>query len=174
MLRGIDPIIGPELIHALRAMGHGDEITIVDANFPAVAMAKRLIRMDGHDAVRVADAVLSLMPLDRFAPDETAIRMEVVGDPDAVPPVCALFQDVIDRRDPGYKLQKLGALRLLRAREAVLRDHRHRRTPALRQCHPQDGCDRSVRRVGLRPLSDPGCVFRKAANKRRGRVLSRA
>jgi len=107
MLRGIDPIIGPELIHALRAMGHGDEITIVDANFPAVAMAKRLIRMDGHDAVRVADAVLSLMPLDRFAPDETAIRMEVVGDPGAVPPVCALFQDVIDRRDPGYKLQKL-------------------------------------------------------------------
>lgn len=107
MLRGIDPIIGPELIFTLRAMGHGDEIAIVDANFPAVAMAKRLVRLDGHDAVRVADAVLSLMPLDRFAADETAIRMEVVGEPDAVPPVCALFQDVIDRRDPGYKLAKL-------------------------------------------------------------------
>ncbi|HWJ74025.1 MAG TPA: RbsD/FucU domain-containing protein [Kaistia sp.] len=107
MLRGIDPIIGPDLLFTLRAMGHGDEITIVDANFPAVAMAKRLIRMDGHDAVRVTDAVLSLMPLDRFAPDETAIRMEVVGEPDAVPPVCALFQEVIDHRDPGYKLAKL-------------------------------------------------------------------
>ncbi|MBZ9937108.1 ribose ABC transporter [Mesorhizobium sp. BR1-1-16] len=107
MLRGIDPIIGPDLLFTLRAMGHGDEIVIVDANFPALAMAKRLIRMDGHDAVRVADAVLSLMPLDRFAPDETAIRMEVVGEPDAVPPVCALFQDVIDHRDPGYKLAKL-------------------------------------------------------------------
>ena len=107
MLRGIDPILGPDLLFALRAMGHGDEIAIVDANFPALAMAKRLIRLDGHDAVRVTDAVLSLLPLDRFAPDETAIRMEVVGDPDAVPPICTLFQDVIDRRDPGYQLVKL-------------------------------------------------------------------
>ncbi len=107
MLRGIDPIIGPDLLFTLRSMGHGDEITIVDANFPALAMAKRLIRMDGHDAVTVADAVLSLMPLDRFAPDETAIRMEVVGDPVAVPPICITFQEVIDRRDPGYKLAKL-------------------------------------------------------------------
>ncbi|MCX5495081.1 ribose ABC transporter [Kaistia dalseonensis] len=107
MLRGIDPIIGPDLLYTLRAMGHGDEIAIVDANFPALAMAKRLIRMDGHDAVTVADAILSLMPLDRFAADETAIRMEVVGDPEAVPPVCTLFQDVVDRRDPGYKVVKL-------------------------------------------------------------------
>lgn len=107
MLRGIDPIIGPDLLFTLRAMGHGDEIAIVDANFPSVAMAKRLVRMDGHDAVTVADAILSLMPLDRFAPDETAIRMEVVGDPAAEPPVCRLFQDVIDRRDPGYTLARL-------------------------------------------------------------------
>jgi L-fucose mutarotase len=107
MLRGIDPIIGPDLLFTLRAMGHGDEITVVDANFPALAMAKRLIRMDGHDAVRVTDAILSLMPLDRFAPDETAIRMEVVGDPAAEPAVCTLFQNVIDNRDPGYKLAKL-------------------------------------------------------------------
>jgi L-fucose mutarotase len=107
MLRGIDPILGPDLLFTLRAMGHGDEIAIVDANFPALAMAKRLIRLDGHDAVKVADAILSLMPLDRFAPDETAIRMEVVGDPDAVPPVCAIFQEVVDRRDPGFKVTKL-------------------------------------------------------------------
>jgi len=107
MLRGIDPILGPDILFALRAMGHGDEIVIVDANFPALAMAKRLLRLDGHDAVRVTDAVLSLMPLDRFAPEETAIRMEVVGQPDAVPPVCDLFQEVMDRRDPGYRLAKL-------------------------------------------------------------------
>ena len=107
MLRGIDPIIGPDLIFTLRAMGHGDEIAIVDATVPAVSRARRLVRLDGHDAVRVADAVLSLMPLDRFAPEETAIRMEVVGDPQAEPPVCTLFQEVIDRRDPGYTLAKL-------------------------------------------------------------------
>lgn len=107
MLRGIDPILGPDLLFTLQAMGHGDEIAIVDANFPAHAMGKRLIRLDGHDAVRVTDAILSLMPLDRFAPEETAIRMEVVGDPTAVPPVCALFQETIDHRDPGYKLATL-------------------------------------------------------------------
>lgn len=107
MLRGIDPILGPDLLFTLRAMGHGDEIVVVDANFPALAMAKRLIRLDGHDAVRVADAILSLVPLDRFAPDETAIRMEVVGDPDAEPPIAALFQAAMDRHDPGYKIAKL-------------------------------------------------------------------
>jgi L-fucose mutarotase len=107
MLRGIDPILGPDLLFTLRAMGHGDEIAIVDANFPALGMAKRLIRLDGHDAVRVTDAILSLMPLDRFVPAEAAIRMEVVGDPHAVPPVCATFQEVMDRRDPGYKLARL-------------------------------------------------------------------
>lgn len=107
MLRGIDPILGPDLLFTLRAMGHGDEIAIVDSNFPALAMARRLVRLDGHDAVRVADAILSLMPLDRFAPNEAAIRMEVVGDPDAEPPVCALFQQVVDRRDPGYRVAKL-------------------------------------------------------------------
>lgn len=107
MLRGIDPILGPDLLFTLRAMGHGDEIVVVDANYPALAMAKRLIRLDGHDAVRVTDAILSLMPLDRFAPHETAIRMQVVDDPHAEPPVCALFQEVMDRRDPGYKLAKL-------------------------------------------------------------------
>lgn len=107
MLRGIDPIIGPDLLFTLRAMGHGDEIVVVDANFPALAMAKRLVRLDGHDAVRVTDAILSLMPLDRFVPHDTAVRMEVVGDPDSVPPVCELFQEVIDRRDPGYKLARM-------------------------------------------------------------------
>ncbi|MBN8998238.1 MAG: ribose ABC transporter [Rhizobiales bacterium] len=107
MLRGIDPLLGPDLLFTLRAMGHGDEIVVVDGNFPALAMAKRLVRLDGHDAVRVTDAILSVMPLDRFAPAEAAIRMEVVGDPHAVPPVCVLFQEVIDRRDPGYKVAKL-------------------------------------------------------------------
>jgi len=103
MLRGIDPILGPELLHALRAMGHGDEIAIVDANYPALTNARRLIRVDGVDAVRVTDAILSLMPLDSFV-DIAAFRMEVVDDAKQVPPVCREFEKVVKKREPGFKV----------------------------------------------------------------------
>ncbi len=53
MLKGIDPLLGPELLATLRAMGHGDEIVIVDANFPAAANARRLIRAEGVSATRM-------------------------------------------------------------------------------------------------------------------------
>ncbi len=95
MLRGIDPILSPDLLRILRAMGHGDEIVIADANFPAESSARRLVRLDGLDAPRVLRAVLSVMPLDSFV-DDPALSMAVVGDPDAVPPVVALFQEVVD------------------------------------------------------------------------------
>jgi L-fucose mutarotase len=95
MLRGIDPVLSPDLLRILRAMGHGDEIVIADANFPAESSARRLVRLDGLDAPRVLKAVLSVMPLDHFV-DDPALSMAVVGDPDAVPPVVALFQEVID------------------------------------------------------------------------------
>jgi L-fucose mutarotase len=103
MLYGIDPIIGPDLLHALRAMGHGDELAIVDANYPAMSNANRLIRLDGVDAVRAADAILSLMPLDTFVPT-AAFRMEVVDDAKTVPEVCRLFEQVVERRSPGMKV----------------------------------------------------------------------
>lgn len=95
MLRGIDPILSPDLLRVLRAMGHGDDIVIADANFPGESSAKTLIRLDGIDAPRVARAVLSVMPLDTFV-DDPAITMAVVGAPDTVPPVVALFQQVVD------------------------------------------------------------------------------
>ena len=95
MLRGIDPILSPELLKILRAMGHGDEIVVADANFPAEACARQVVRLDGVDAPRTVRAVLSLMPLDSFV-DDPALSMQVVGEPDTVPPVVALFQDVID------------------------------------------------------------------------------
>jgi L-fucose mutarotase len=98
MLKGIDPILGPDLLHVLRAMGHGDELAIVDANFPAATMGKRVVRMDGISATRALEAVLSVLPLDDFV-DAPCARMEVVGDPDAVPGICADFQAIIDRAD---------------------------------------------------------------------------
>ncbi len=106
MLFGINPILSPEFLHALRAMGHGDEICICDANFPAVSNAKRLIRADAADAVRVTEAILSLMPLDTFVPT-SAFVMQVVGKPKESPPIYGLFQQAIDKRQKGFKIGRI-------------------------------------------------------------------
>jgi L-fucose mutarotase len=95
MLRGIDPILSPDLLRILRAMGHGDDIVIADANFPAEASARALVRLDGVAAARVLRAILSVMPLDAFV-DDPAISMQMVDDPEGVPPVVEEFQRIID------------------------------------------------------------------------------
>lgn len=98
MLKGIDPILSPDLLMVLRAMGHGDEIAIVDGNFPADAMAQRLVRLDGLTATAVMDAVLSVMPLDDFVP-EAAWRMQVVGNPNEEQPIFEEFRTVLINRE---------------------------------------------------------------------------
>lgn len=106
MLKGLDPLLTPELIYALRAMGHGDEIAIVDANFPAESAGPDVVRLDA-DAVRALDAVLSVMPLDTFVP-EACWRMQVVGDPSSEQPIFAAFRDVIAKREGSqFKLADL-------------------------------------------------------------------
>lgn len=95
MLKNIDPLLSPELLYALRAMGHGDEIVIVDANFPAVSVARRLIRLDGADILQAGAAVLSVLPLDSFV-EHMALRMEVVGKPDELPQIQQEFQGIVD------------------------------------------------------------------------------
>lgn len=107
MLKNLNPILSPELLMVLRAMGHGDEIAVVDANFPASAMAQRLVRLDGLSATAVTDAILSVMPLDDFVP-EAAWRMEVVGDPRAEQPIFDEFRAVIARHEgSGFRLAAL-------------------------------------------------------------------
>lgn len=96
MLKGIDPLLGPELLHVLASMGHGDELAIVDANFPAAATARRLVRLEGADAPRALSAVLSLLPLDTFVDSPVAV-MAVVGSPAEVPPPVRDFQTIVDR-----------------------------------------------------------------------------
>lgn len=106
MLKGIDPRLGPDLLMILRAMGHGDEIAIVDGNYPADAHARRLVRMDGHDAVAVADAVLSVMPLDDFVP-AAAFRPGIRDEPERREPVFADFEAVVSRYEPGQSVHPL-------------------------------------------------------------------
>lgn len=95
MLRNIDPILSPDFLHALRAMGHGDEIVLADANFPAEALGPKCIRADGADTSTVLRAVLAVMPLDTYV-DDPALSMQVVGDVQAVPEAVRDFQHIID------------------------------------------------------------------------------
>lgn len=78
MLKGIDPTLSPDLLATLRAMGHGDEIAIVDGNYPAVEHARRLIRLDGMHFLPVLNAILSVLPVDDFVHE--AIFRSTVGD----------------------------------------------------------------------------------------------
>lgn len=96
MLKGIPEILSPDLLHALRAMGHGDRIVIADANFPATSLARRCVRIDGLPATDVAEAVLAVLPVDTFVADPI-VSMQVVGDPDAVPDIVKSFQKIVDR-----------------------------------------------------------------------------
>jgi L-fucose mutarotase len=96
MLRGLNPLLTPELLMILRAMGHGDEIAIVDANYPALRDARRLARLDGADASQALEAILTVLPLDSFV-DSPAHCMQVVGRPDEIPPAVADFQTIVDR-----------------------------------------------------------------------------
>lgn len=97
MLIGIDPILSPEALALLRAMGHGDTVVLTDANFPAAGNARRLVRLDGVGGERVLDAVLRLLPLDDFEPDPL-VGMQMVGASDGIPEAVQAFQRVVDTR----------------------------------------------------------------------------
>lgn len=80
MLIGIPAILGPDLLFTLRSMGHGDEIALVDANYPAQEHARRLVRADGHGVLALLEAILTVMPLDRLVP-QAIFRAALNNDP---------------------------------------------------------------------------------------------
>ncbi|MEI9403707.1 MULTISPECIES: RbsD/FucU family protein [unclassified Mesorhizobium] len=99
MLKGINPLLNADVLQALRAMGHGDDLIIADTNFPSDSVARqtvlgKLLRIDAT-AAEVVKAVLSLYPLDTFV-DDAAARMEIVGKPNEIPPVQKEVQKEID------------------------------------------------------------------------------
>ncbi|MEY4697714.1 MAG: hypothetical protein RIT14_2142 [Pseudomonadota bacterium] len=103
MLKGIDHRLNADVLHCLRAMGHGDVLIISDTNFPADQVARatvtgKLLRMENLTAAQAVQAVLSVFPLDSFV-DDFAGRMEVVGAPAEVPPVQQDVQAEIDRAE---------------------------------------------------------------------------
>jgi L-fucose mutarotase len=103
MLKGLDHRLNADVLHTLRAMGHGDTLVIADTNFPSDSIARStvrgsLLRMDNLTCAEAAQAVLSVLPLDTFVAD-FAGRMEVVGDPAQIPAVQAEVQAEIDRAE---------------------------------------------------------------------------
>jgi L-fucose mutarotase len=106
MLKNIPPLLGPELLAVLREMGHGDEIAIVDANYPASSAGPICVRLDGISATDALEAVLTVMPLDTFV-DEAAFTMQVVGDAARREPIVDEFQAIIERLEPGFALSSL-------------------------------------------------------------------
>ena len=80
MLINIDPILSPKILCTLREMGHGDKLILCDSNFPAYSMNSRVHRMDGVNAARAAEAILSIFPLDSFV-DSPIQRMEIDEKP---------------------------------------------------------------------------------------------
>jgi L-fucose mutarotase len=95
MLKKIPPILSPELLHMIAQMGHGDELVLADANFPAVTNARRLVRADGHGVPVILEAVLQLFPLDSFVEKPAAVmrRVDKPGDP---APVWHEYQRILD------------------------------------------------------------------------------
>ncbi len=93
MLKGLNPLLTPDLIFALRAMGHGDEIAIVDGNYPAESAGPDVVRLDGANATAALDAILAVMPLDDYAP--TACWVMEAGAGAEEPPIFDEFRAII-------------------------------------------------------------------------------
>ncbi len=96
MLKGISPLLTPDLLYLIARMGHGDDLAIVDANHPAESVAAAttsgvLVRLPGVRVHEALAAILTLFPLDDFTDDPLRF-MQVVGDPGAVPPPVADMQ----------------------------------------------------------------------------------
>lgn len=98
MLKGIPKIISPELLKVLSEMGHTDELTIGDGNFPGHTYGKQIIRMDGHNIPELLDAILQLFPLDTYV--EKPVKLMKVVDGDTVEtPIWDTYKSIIAKYD---------------------------------------------------------------------------
>lgn len=105
MLKNLDPALNADVLHALRSMGHGDTLALVDTNFPADSVARHtilgeLLRIDNVSATRAMKAILSVLPLD--TPLQPSVgRMEVMGEPETITDVQQEVQKEIDAAEGG-------------------------------------------------------------------------
>ena len=104
MLKGIPSILSPQLMLALMEMGHGDELVIADANFPAVSNAKRIVRCDGHGIPELLTAIMQFFPLDQSV--EFPVLLMEPADEQSVPPIWSAYREIIHQS--GEPFQQFG------------------------------------------------------------------
>ncbi|KAA1261123.1 L-fucose mutarotase [Rubripirellula obstinata] len=78
MLKGISPLLSPELLAEIYRMGHGEELVLADAHFPGHQFNDRVLRADGIGIAALLDAILPLMELDAYV-DNPLIMMAAVS-----------------------------------------------------------------------------------------------
>lgn len=105
MLKGIDPLLSPDVLHLLASMGHGDDVAVVDANHPAETIARsttsgKLIRLPGVTMEDFVTALLTVFPLDTYTVDPVRCMEPVAGDPP--PQVQSAVAEVLRKADPGH------------------------------------------------------------------------
>ena len=106
MLIGLPAILGPDLLYTLRAMGHGDEIALVDGNYPAQDHARRLVRADGHGVAALLEAILRVLPLDRSTP-HAIFRAAAGNDTARSDPIHQQIESCCRQFAPGFTPQAL-------------------------------------------------------------------
>ena len=102
MLKNIPSVLSPELLKILMEMGHGDDLVLGDANFPAASTARRLVRADGHGGEELLSAIMQLLPLDTFVPYPVALMAVVPGD-DYTPELWPRYERIIRAVHPCFQ-----------------------------------------------------------------------
>lgn len=102
MLKNIPKILSPDLLKILCEMGHGDELVIADANFPAESCGQRVVRADGHGGAKMLEAVLSVIPLDTYA-KENFVLMQVVEGDNVRPTIWEEYKKIAAAKDPNVR-----------------------------------------------------------------------
>ena len=80
MLKGISPLVSPDLLKALCEMGHGDEIILSDAHFPAHTLGVPILRADGIPVADLLAGILPLLELDAYVDHPVVMMAPVPGD----------------------------------------------------------------------------------------------
>lgn len=106
MLKGISPILSPELLKILMEMGHGDELVIGDGNFPAASMGRRLVRLDGHGVPEILEAILALYPLDSYSEAPVALMQVTPGD-DVVPEIWDRYREIVEKHEGKVRFEEV-------------------------------------------------------------------
>ena len=100
MLKGIPPILSPELLKVLCEMGHSDRIVLADGNFPTESMGKNAItiRCDGHGIPEILEAILQVFPLDTYV-EKPLNLMEVMPGDTVETPIWDTYKEIIAKND---------------------------------------------------------------------------